>query len=837
MRDVGKSATFRAFSATRPMRKTTFSLIALLGLAASAAYADTGEASDKFLNAYLSFQKAEKAEGSGNIRGAIGAYNQTVEVLDEISARWPKWNPTIIKHRREKASEAVERLEAQSTERSAPMPALTPAQHESALPTGGEGSNPLPDSFPNAPVAPELPTRSAPRRSGNGDPIQEIQSRIEGLQQDLNAARDRLEKVAQEKEQLTKKYEVASKEAKDATDRMDVLKRRADLAEQKLDEAEKAGTGASEEALAVRAELAALKKEHRKLQIERDAELELNDQYASRMNASRKKITEVSAERDAVKKENAEVPKKMAEMQKQIDQVMKEKGELEAKLGKVQEQLTKVTTERNDAVEQVAKMKEANKNLEKLAAENATLLTKLTDAEKQIAQLKAEGAEKDKTIASLNKDLTNTRTQLADVQKESADFQGQMTKLRQQLETQNKELLQAKADSTTSLADRKKMVDENELLRGIVLRQQKEQARRDRMKKMVLEQLVKLDVNSKAIKDQINILGSPVVKLSERELKLFKSPQLSISDTDITFVAPDASKPEESSKDGGTAAAAKPAEGSASDTTAPTEQASPKTGEKPSTAPEPAIADAGNPNGDLPVGEKAELASAKSAVDKLPTAESMQKADEAEASAKPAPEMMPPSGKGPSASPAVPADILDLAREAKEQFERSDYRDAEKTYLKAQAKAPNNVYILSNLGVTQFRQQKYKLAEESFKKAIANAPEDDFSHCTLGIVHYQKGEYDNAIQALTRALAINPKNATAHNYLGITASQKGWQEAAQKHLETAVAFDPNYADAHFNLAVVFASQSPANKEGARLHYKRAVELGAAPDSNLENLIK
>ena len=61
---------------------------------------------------------------------------------------------------------------------------------------------------------------------------------------------------------------------------MDVLKRRADLAEHKLDEAEKAGTGASEEALALRAELAATKKEFRKVQIERDAELELNEQYA-----------------------------------------------------------------------------------------------------------------------------------------------------------------------------------------------------------------------------------------------------------------------------------------------------------------------------------------------------------------------------------------------------------------------------------------------------------------------------------------------------------------------------------------------------------------------------
>jgi tetratricopeptide (TPR) repeat protein len=817
------------------MRKSTFSLLAFLCLAAMPAFAETGEAQDKFLNAYLAFQKAEKAEASGNARGAVSAYKQTIEALDDISAHWPGWNPSIVKHRREKATEAVERLEARpipASERNVPMPSTAPTQSEPPLPIGGETTNPLPDSFPNAP-APVEPSRTAPRRKTGGDPIQEIQSRIEGLQQDLNSTRDRLEKVAHEKEELTKKYDGAVKDAKDATDRMEVLKRRADLAEQKLDQAEKAGTGASEEALALRAEVASLKKEHRKVQIERDAELELNEQYASRINASHTRLTEVAAERDAAKKENAEVPKKMAEMQKQIDQVLKQKSELEVKLGKVQEQLTKVTTERDDAVQQVAKMKEANKNLEKLAAENATLLAKLTDAEKQIAQLKAEGAEKDKTIVTLNKELTNTRTQLADAQKESADFQTQMTKLRQQLETQSKELVQVKSDSTTMIAERKKMVDENELLRGIILRQQKEQARRDRMKKMVLEELVKLDVNSKAIKDQINVLGSPVVKLSERERKLFKGPQLSISDTDITLVAPDASKSEE------TANETKPAELPAADANvaAPAEQPSPKPEEKPAATQEAAIADAGSPSGDLPTGGKTELASAKTAVDKLPTAEAMQKVDEAEAAPKPASETMPPAKKGSGAGPAVPADILDLAREAKDQFERANYREAEKIYLKAQTKAPNNVYILSNLGVTQFRQQKYKLAEESFKKAIVNAPEDDFSHCTLGIVYYQKAEFDNAIQSLTRALAINPKNATAHNYLGITASQKGWQEAAQKHLETAVAFDPNYADAHFNLAVVFASQMPPNKEGARQHYKRAIELGAAPDSNLESLIK
>ena len=68
------------------MRKTSFSLLALLGLAASPALAaESGEAQDRFLTAYLSFQKAEKAEGSGNLRGAISSYNQTIEVLDDIA--------------------------------------------------------------------------------------------------------------------------------------------------------------------------------------------------------------------------------------------------------------------------------------------------------------------------------------------------------------------------------------------------------------------------------------------------------------------------------------------------------------------------------------------------------------------------------------------------------------------------------------------------------------------------------------------------------------------------------------------------------------------------------
>ena len=65
---------------------------------------------------------------------------------------------------------------------------------------------------------------------------------------------------------------------------------------------------------------------------------------------------------------------------------------------------------------------------------------------------------------------------------------------------------------------------------------------------------------------------------------------------------------------------------------------------------------------------------------------------------------------------------MDDAKAAKEAFERAQYRDAEKLYERMLTKAPNNVYILSNLGVVYFRNQKWKLAEESLQKAIAVGP-------------------------------------------------------------------------------------------------------------------
>jgi Flp pilus assembly protein TadD/septal ring factor EnvC (AmiA/AmiB activator) len=187
--------------------------------------------------------------------------------------------------------------------------------------------------------------------------------------------------------------------------------------------------------------------------------------------------------------------------------------------------------------------------------------------------------------------------------------------------------------------------------------------------------------------------------------------------------------------------------------------------------------------------------------------------------------------------PNVPTDLVDIAKEAKENFDRGKYHAAERQYQELLTKSPNNLYSLSNLGVVYFRTGKLKAAELTLKKAVAIAPKDEFAHTTLGIIYYRQSKFDDALNELTKSLAINPKSAAAHNYLGITASQKGWQEAAEKEMLEALAVKPDYADAHFNLAVIYATASPPSKELAKRHYTKATELGAEPDASLEKLLR
>ncbi len=909
-----------------PMRPTNLLIIlfACFALLAAIARAESGDnPNDYFLNAYTSFQKASQIESTGSPQAALQSYRETLHILDQISKRWPNWEREIVDFRRKKTQEAIARL----GEKGSPEPG--PSVNE-----GGGNSSGLEPALPaDGALVPSVEPsesgtsrrkspKSAPPASVPSDPVAAIQQKLKELTETNDRQKNELEKLQRERDTYEKQAKEAEAARKKADEQRQMVQDRSDLLEKKLAELRTKGTGDAEAIKALQVEREKVRQELRNLQIEREAADEVRQQNATRLGVAAARAQQLEKERNDAKKLSAEAAAQIKAAQDKADASVKDAQQKMNEALKDRDtyklKLTKVTQERDDALQQIQKFKEAQKQVDKLVTDNTHLMAQLADAEKQITDLKSDGQQKDAAIADLKKEVGSVKQQLADAKKQSAEYQTHMGDLQAKLDETQKNLATMKTDNAASVAEKKKMQEENDILRGIVLREMKEQARRDQTRKLVLDEMKNLESKStelgkqSELLKQISYLGQPVVKLTPKERALFKKPQVEIGDNEISLAAP---KADDAGETAANASASPDANAAPSDTkpadanlpataSATTEPALPATATPPSPAPAPEApkttitaappahpADSAKTPESKPASTadtKPETKSQPAKQDKIakasppeeqphslsletPAMQALTGAPGTDVSASlsispsspttspskskrtksPDDEALPSksaggqllenapakSGTTKGGGSTLPGELTPLMAQAKDEFERGNYRDAEKLYGKILEQAPENLNALDNLGVVRFRSGKLKMAEETFKKAIAIAPEDAFSHCTLGIVFYSQARYDDAVNELTKALAINPSNATAHNYLGITASNKGWQEAAQKELETAISLDRNYADAYFNIAVVFATQQPPNKELARKNYKRAIELGAEPDSSLEQLLK
>ena len=339
--------------------------------------------------------------------------------------------------------------------------------------------------------------------------------------------------------------------------------------------------------------------------------------------------------------------------------------------------------------------------------------------------------------------------------------------------------LQKKGQSETG---QEKVIAENELLKSIVLRELKAEAKRQQIHKLIVEDLEKLKVKSDTLSQQLRKLARPV-RLTPEERALFKDKLPLSSDTeqdeDKLIVAVETSKNEKH----------------ATSTNVPVTSLETNA---------VAAATLGNNN---------------MAGTNVPT------------------ELKKEEGKESTKEPAVSQEKYRSAiNKAKEQFEHQNYAEAEKSFQDALSASPNDYMTLSNLGVVEFQLGKMSEAENTLKKACAEDPKKSFAFTTLGIVNYRQERFDDAEKVLRQAVAINDQDFTAHNYLGIVLAASGKSKAGESEILKSIEIHPNYADAHFNLAVIYATGKPPAKEMAKTHYKKAISLGAPPDATLEKLI-
>ena len=126
-------------------------------------------------------------------------------------------------------------------------------------------------------------------------------------------------------------------------------------------------------------------------------------------------------------------------------------------------------------------------------------------------------------------EMEKLRDQLVASQKPNQDNDKTIADLRSQLDEASGTLAAVKLNSA-SPAETTQLVKENQMLRGIVIRERQEEARREQAKKLMLAEFDKLKIKSDVLDQQIHLLAEPITKLSDDELALLKKPSRAISD-------------------------------------------------------------------------------------------------------------------------------------------------------------------------------------------------------------------------------------------------------------------------------------------------------------------
>jgi len=178
-----------------------------------------------------------------------------------------------------------------------------------------------------------------------------------------------------------------------------------------------------------------------------------------------------------------------------------------------------------------------------------------------------------------------------------------------------------------------------------------------------------------------------------------------------------------------------------------------------------------------------------------------------------------------------------IGLEGIEAFQRGNFEGAREAYLRVLKIEPNNLPALVNLGAAEFQLGNFDEAERALRRSLQIKTDNPAAWLNLGILYLERGETMQALAAVAQAAAHDPSDAVARNYLGVAAGQLGWFDAAEAELRRAVEIRPDYADAHFNLAVFCLERDPPAVELARRHYRRALDLGAAPDPLVERALK
>lgn len=470
--------------------------------------------SNLFLRAYQEFQAGERSEREGQVRDALNRYATAAKTLETIQRTDPDWQSMVVDYRLRKTQENLERLRTSVTEAQ-----LTAIEIEDPLPTGGFEID-----------IPEPMVTTRPSSGGGGSPpAAQINNESVRLQRNLAEARRQIETLKKDLEKT--RGELTGAKAEIDRTKTTLVETRSELAQAQANlenvtaervrmKTEKtAASDKRSEELAARIE---------RLEAENEALNDENQRLSDKLGKAGNYIeqsnqvleaTEKDRKALAVQRDNARASlAKIKDNQSEIDRLLKERGEIEKKFAEEKQALEK----------QIADQKPARDLVAKLEAENKNLSARLEKAEASLLDPSKVQADQ-KLRDSLQEEIALLKDRLAAARGELQARDESIKNLFTQLDEASGEAARLRLDPKPT-DEQKRVAEENELLKNIVLRQLKDQNERTEAVGVLEQELEKLYVKSDTLSTQLAVLSKTPAKFSDREILIFRDPLVVLND-------------------------------------------------------------------------------------------------------------------------------------------------------------------------------------------------------------------------------------------------------------------------------------------------------------------
>lgn len=492
---------------------------------------------------YTAFVRMKEGEAKEREQKALAAYNKFVEakrLFDAVARDHPDFHPSIVRYRRKElgdkildlktffknggaASGAMPQQEvagvttgevsnsagSTSASRSVPKPHQNSSNNQlqnPASPQGGQNKG-LPSWDPE--FANTVPSGSgATRPNATARPQQLPGSSSVQPPSGASPFTDATRQIKQQFEQMEKKLQQVELQNKSLNQAVSEREARLRELQRQMTEAQK-----RERDLRLRFEL--LEKENKKKN-------SADKNAVAQVVLLKQQLSEALDALEKVNKQNREMLSELENARAQLLAINSERDKLAKDRDKLLRERDELEKERNQLAEIIENSGDGSKAVARLTKINAKLRADLTEARAYAETLAKVNGDKQVEVEMLKEKVAEIAEGRMELIKENALHESYIAELEGRLKQTAKGVVEMDMGSSAASAE---ALEENRLLRGVVLRQLRRQAQIKKARQMILEQLDELGVESEDLLASLDVI-SVTPGLTEEEKKLFKQPQV-----------------------------------------------------------------------------------------------------------------------------------------------------------------------------------------------------------------------------------------------------------------------------------------------------------------------